>query len=126
MRTTDDKFQTVIDMNTFWYYNQNFEENYERYINALKETLLHLKNRVEKEKLSVELIADFLNEEGEDGLTVLLALTGFSYELLKFVCPILNKENTSLHVFVQRCSWRVLKSLPKLASNLLNLSYHNE
>ena len=41
-------------------------------------------------------------------------------------CPILNKENRSSHLFVQRCSWRVLKSLPKLASNLRNLSYHDE
>lgn len=106
VRTTDDKFQTVIDMNTFWYYNQNFEENYEGYINALKETLLHLKNRVEKEKLSVELIADFLNEEGKDGLTVLLALTGFSYELLKRVFTFIRiKDAPELNDLVYRDQW---------------------
>lgn len=85
MRTTDEKIRTVLEMNTFWFSNRQFETTYEGYINALKENLLHLKNRVEREKLSVELISDFLDEEGKDGLTALLALTGFSYELLKRV-----------------------------------------
>lgn len=38
-RTTDDKFNTVIEMNTFWYYDPEFEESYEGHINALKENL---------------------------------------------------------------------------------------
>lgn len=65
MKTTDEKIRTVIEMNTFWFSNRKFETTYEGYINALKENLLHLKNRVEREGLSVELIADFLNEEGK-------------------------------------------------------------
>ena len=106
MRTTNEKFKTVIDMNTFWYSNRKFETTYEGYINALKENLLHLKNRVEMKGLSVELIADFLNEEGEDGLTALLALTGFSYELLKRVFTFIRiKDAPELNALVYRDQW---------------------
>ena len=106
MKTTDEKIRTVIDMNTFWYSNRKFETTYEGYINALKENLLHLKNRVEMEKLSVELIADFLDEEGEDGLTVLLALTGFSYEMLKRVFTFIRIKNApELNALVYRDQW---------------------
>ena len=106
MKTTDEKFKTVIEMNTFWYSNRKFETTYEGYINALKENLLHLKNRVETEKLSVELIADFLDEEGEDGLTALLALTGFSYELLKRVFTFIRiKDAPELNALVYRDQW---------------------
>ena len=95
-------------MNTFWYSNRKFEHTYEGYINALKENLLHLKNRVETEKLSVELIADFLDEEGEDGLTALLALTGFSYEMLKRVFTFIRiKDVPELNALVYRDQWRL-------------------
>lgn len=106
MRTTDEKIRTVIEMNTFWFSNREFETTYEGYINALKENLLHLKNRVEREKLSVELIADFLDEEGKDGLTALLALTGFSYELLKRVFTFIRiKDAPELNALVYRDQW---------------------
>ena len=106
MKTTDEKIRTVIEMNTFWFSNRKFETTYEGYINALKENLLHLKNRVEREKLSVELIADFLDEEGKDGLTALLALTGFSYELLKRVFTFIRiKDAPELNALVYRDQW---------------------
>ena len=108
MRTTDEKFKTVIDMNTFWYSNRKFETTYEGYINALKENLLHLQNRVEREGLSVELIADFLHKKGKNGLTALLALTGFSYELLKRVFTFIRlKDVPELNALVYRDQWRL-------------------
>ena len=108
MRTTDEKFRTVIDMNTFWYSNREFETTYEGYINALKENLLHLQNRVEREGLSVELIADFLHKKGKNGLTALLALTGFSYELLKRVFTFIRlKDVPELNALVYRDQWRL-------------------
>ena len=95
-------------MNTFWFSNRKFETTYEGYINALKENLLHLKNRVEMKGLSVELIADFLDEEGEDGLTALLALTGFSYELLKRVFTFIRiKDAPELNALVYRDQWLI-------------------
>ena len=44
-KTTDNKFQTVIQKNTFYFFDPKFEEDYEGYINSLKETLLNLKNK---------------------------------------------------------------------------------
>ena len=54
-RTTEDKFQTVIQKNTFYFFNPKFEEDYEGYINSLKETLLNVKNRIETEGLKKEI-----------------------------------------------------------------------
>jgi hypothetical protein len=39
----DRKFKTVIDKNTFYFYNPTFQNRYESYINSLNETLLVLK-----------------------------------------------------------------------------------
>lgn len=41
------KFQTVIEKNTFYFFNSDFEEKYEGYLVSLKETLLVIKNDVE-------------------------------------------------------------------------------
>ena len=51
MKSVEDKFTTVIQKNTFYFFNQKFEENYEGYINSLKETLLIVKNKIETEGL---------------------------------------------------------------------------
>ena len=88
MRNTEDKFQTVIQKNTFLFFNQEFEENYECHITSLKETLLIVKNRVETEGLKKE-IFEWLLKEKENGLRSLLALTGFSNELLKRLITII-------------------------------------
>ena len=55
MQNNDKKFKTVIDKNTFYFYNPVFQEKYESYINSLKETLRVLKNKIETEGLKKEL-----------------------------------------------------------------------
>ena len=55
MKSVEDKFLTVIQKNTFYFFNQKFEEGYEGYINSLKETLLIVKNKVETEGLKKEI-----------------------------------------------------------------------
>lgn len=87
-RTTEDKFQTVIQKNTFYFFNPKFEENYEGYVNSLKETLLNVKNRIETEGLKKEIFEDLISEK-ENGLRALLALTGFSNEYLKRLTTII-------------------------------------
>jgi len=81
-KTTEEKFQTVIQKNTFYFFNPKFEEDYEGYVNSLKETLLNVKNRIETEGLKKEIFEDLISEK-ENGLRALLALTGFSNEYLK-------------------------------------------
>jgi len=46
MKNTQEKFNTVTEKNTFYFYNRRFEQEYEGYINSIKETLLVLKNQI--------------------------------------------------------------------------------
>ncbi len=87
-RTREEKFQTVIQKNTFYFFNPKFEEKYEGYVNSLKETLLNVKNRVETEGLKKEIFEELISEK-ENGLKALLALTGFSNEFLKRLITII-------------------------------------
>lgn len=82
VRTLDDKFRTVIEKNTFYFFNRRFEERYEGHLTSLRETLLVLKNQVETRGLAKEIFERLL-AENENGLAALLALTGFSNESLK-------------------------------------------
>lgn len=105
MRSVEDKFWTVIQKNTFYFFNKKFEENYEGYINSLKETLLIVKNKVETEGLKKE-IFEWLLKEKENGLRALLALTGFSNEYLKRLTTILRiVDNPELNTLVFKEKW---------------------
>ncbi|MBP8717852.1 MAG: hypothetical protein KBI07_02015 [Candidatus Atribacteria bacterium] len=82
MKSIQEKFNIVITKNTFYFYNREFEEFYEGYINSIKETLLVLKNQIQNTGLRKELFEDLIYKK-ENGLKALLALTGFSNESLK-------------------------------------------
>lgn len=104
-RTTEDKFQTVIKKNTFYFFNPKFEEDYEGYVNSLKETLLNVKNRIETEGLKKEIFEDLISEK-ENGLRALLALTGFSNEYLKRLTTIIRIVDISeLNNLVYKDKW---------------------
>ena len=104
-RTTEDKFQTVIKKNTFYFFNPKFEEDYEGYVNSLKETLLNLKNRIETEGLKKEIFEDLISEK-ENGLRALLALTGFSNEYLKRLTTIIRiVDIPELNSLVYKDKW---------------------
>lgn len=105
VKSIEDKFQTVIQKNTFYFFNPKFEENYEGYINSLKETLLIVKNKVETEGLKKE-IFEWLLTEKENGLRALLALTGFSNEYLKRLTTIIRiVDNPELNKLVYKEKW---------------------
>jgi len=109
-KSVDDKFLTVIQKNTFYFFNSKFEENYEGYINSLKETLLIVKNKVETEGLKKE-IFEWLLTEKENGLRALLALTGFSNEYLKRLTTIIRiVDNPELNKLVYKEKWYNEKS----------------
>ncbi len=88
MKSTDEKFKKVIDKNTFYFYNKEFEESYEGYVNSIKELLLNLKNEIELHGLKKELFEKLISEK-ENGLRALLALTGFSNENLKRISTLI-------------------------------------
>jgi len=99
------KYQTVIDKNTFYFYNPIFQETYESYINSLKETLLVLKNQVEIHGLRKELFETLLAEK-QHGLRVLLALTGFANESLKRLITVARvTDNVELSKLLYKDHW---------------------
>lgn len=105
VKSVEAKFLTVIQKNTFYFFNSKFEEDYEGYINSLKETLLIVKNKVETEGLKKE-IFEWLLTEKENGLKALLALTGFSNEYLKRLITIIRiVDNPELSKLVYKEKW---------------------
>ena len=80
--TQEQKYETVMEKNTFYFFNPPFENKNESYINSLREILLNLKNDIETSGLKKPLFERIL-EEKENGLKALLVLTGFSNENLK-------------------------------------------
>lgn len=129
-KSIEDKFLTVIQKNTFYFFNSEFEENYEGYINSLKETLLIVKNKVETEGLKKE-IFEWLLTEKENGLRVLLALTGFSNEYLKRLTTIIRiVDNSELNKLVLKNKWYDEKNIENIQewsdSTILNLIKDNK
>lgn len=104
MKPVERKFRTVIEKNTFYFFDQAFEEKYEGYLNSIKEMLLVLKNDVETHGLKKELFERLL--EKENGLTTLLALTGFSNESLKRLITLIRVvDNPELSKLVLKDKW---------------------
>jgi len=105
MRSVDEKFRTVIEKNTFYFFNPVFEEKYEAYLNSLNQTLLVLKNEVETEGLKKAHIERLLLEK-ENGLRALLALTGFSNESLKRLISVIRVvDDSELGKLVFKDKW---------------------
>jgi hypothetical protein len=130
LKSVEDKFQTVVQKNTFYFFSSKFEENYEGYINSLKETLLIVKNKVETEGLKKE-IFEWLLKEKENGLRALLALTGFSNEYLKRLTTIIRiVDNPELSKLVYKEKWYNEKSLDNIQewsdSTILKYIQENE
>ena len=105
MKSIQEKFDVVIQRNTFYFYNKKFEETYEGYINSIKETLLVLKNKIQTEGLKKEIFEDLIAKK-ENGLRALLALTGFSNEYFKRLTTIVRVVNTpELNKLVYKEYW---------------------
>ena len=107
MRTNDEKYKTVIEYNTFFFNNKQFEEGYEAYVNSIKELLVGLRNRILNDRLKKEHFEELIFKN-EHGLVALLALTGFSNESLKRIITfirIIDDEN--LNKLVNKEKWNI-------------------
>ncbi len=105
MKSVDEKYQTVIKKNTFYFFSPIFEEKYESYLNSIKETLLVLKNEIENEGLKKAQFERLVGEK-ENGLRALLALTGFSNEYLKRLTTVIRVvNNPELSRLVSKDKW---------------------
>lgn len=99
------KFKIVIEKNTFYFQNIEFEEEHEAYISSLAQNLFILKNKVEQEGLKEEIFVEHIMNM-EDGLDALLTLTGFSKEsLLRLITFIRVVDDKELNKIVNKDHW---------------------
>ena len=102
MKSVEEKYSKVIEKNTFYYFDDEFEDNYEKHIFSVKEAILYLKNEVTNNGCKKEVFANFLRSKKKIGMKALLALTGFSNESLKrliTVIRIINDDEINELVF---------------------------
>ncbi len=103
--TTNQKFETVIKNNTYYFFDSVFEGENEAYLNSLKEMLLILKNNIEMQGVKKEIFEKLLAEK-ENGLRALLALTGLSNETLKRLTTIIRVvDDQELSKLVCKDKW---------------------
>ena len=104
--TTELKFKRVIEKNTFYLYDRDFEERYEGYISSIKETLLVLRNRIATEGLKKEFFVELIQNK-KNGLRALLALTGISNEYLKRLITLIRViDDEELNKLTLKDKWR--------------------
>jgi len=106
MKSTDEKYQNVLKRNTFYYFDEEFESEYEKYIFSLKETIIHLRNEVQNKGCKKEVLENFLKKKKGLGLKALLAITGFSNESLKRLITVLRIiDYPKLNEFTYKDNW---------------------
>jgi len=134
----DEKFDTVISKNTFYFQNVEFEEYYEGRISSIAQNIFLLKNKVEANGLKESVLLEHITEV-EDGLDALLTVTGFSKESLqrlvtfirvtddKILSKLVNKEFWTNEDF--KTEWTlnkiksIVKSNRKFAEGIVNLFF---
>jgi hypothetical protein len=106
MKTLDEKYMNVIQKNTFYYFDEEFEEKYETHIFSVKEAILYLKNEVSINGCKKEVFEDFLRRKKELGLKALLAISGFSNESLKRLITVIRiVDNEEINALVFKEKW---------------------
>ncbi len=99
------KFKVVIEKNTFYFQNVEFEEEHEAYVSSLVQNLFILKNKVEQRGLKEDVFVEHIMNM-EDGLEALLTLTGFSKEsLLRLITFIRIVNDKELNKVVNKDYW---------------------
>ena len=106
MKTLDEKYMNVIQKNTFYYFDEEFEEQYEAHIFSVKEAILYLKHEVNIRGCKKEVFEDFLRRKKGLGLKALLAISGFSNESLKRLITVIRiVDNEELNELVFKEKW---------------------
>lgn len=80
--SVDEKFNTVISKNTFYFQNVEYEQYYEGHISSIAQSIFLLKNKIAREGLKEAVLVEHVTEV-ENGLDAVLTVTGFSKESLQ-------------------------------------------
>ena len=134
----EEKFDTVISENTFYFQNVEFEEYYEGHISSIAQNIFLLKNRIEREGLKESVLIEHITEV-EDGIDAVLAITGFSKESLqRLVTFIRATDDKTLSSLANKDSWpggdfgtewgldrikSLIKTNKKFAEGIVNLFF---
>jgi len=106
MKDIDEKYLNVIKNNTFYYFDEEFEEAYESHIFSVKEAILYLKNEVASKGCRKEVFEEFLKNKKELGLKAILAISGFSNESLKRLITVIRiVDDKELNQLVYKEKW---------------------
>lgn len=108
MAKADDFYQKVIEKNTFYYFNQDFEERYgAEQIGSLRGLLYNLFLAVKSDRAIQKRHVDKLLQQ-HNGLRAVLALNGFSNEQLKRVTTMARVLNDqTLNELINRAEWGI-------------------
>lgn len=139
--TNTEKFNIVIKRNTFFFHNEDFENQTEAYISSLSKLLLLLKQELETKKTieDKKTIITKLIMEKEDGLYAILSLSSISEEFLlrlfTFIRIVddneLNKlivkgafpEQKNYNEWSKQYLFKRIRNNKELASTLVNLLF---
>jgi len=58
----DQKFNTVISKNTFYFQNVDFEQYYEGHISSIAQSIFLLRNKIEREGLKESILLEHIIE----------------------------------------------------------------
>jgi len=103
--STAEYFNRVIEKNTYFFHDDNFEKISEGHITILKNLLSQLKDTIEEKGLSVRTISDWLITD-KNSLQALLTLTGISREtFLRLISFVRIKDDPDVNILVNRKYW---------------------
>jgi hypothetical protein len=138
MSTVNEKFRTVIDKNTFYFYNKSYEEYYEGQIASIAQNIFLLKNKIETNGLRESTLLEHITNV-KNGLDAILTVTGFSKESLQRLVTFVRVSNDSeLSKLVNREDWptedfktewtlnkikSIIKKNKKFAEGVVNLFF---
>ena len=101
----EEYFGRIIEKNTYFFHNDDFEIISEGYIAVLKNLLSHLKDTITEQGLSVKTISNWLVTD-KNSLQALLTLTGISREtFLRLVSFVRIKNDPDINILVNRTDW---------------------
>lgn len=103
--SVEEKFDTVISQNTFYFHNEEFEEYYEGHISSIAQNIFLLKNKIGRDGLKEEILLEHLISV-EDGIDAILTITGFSKESLQRLITFIRvTDEISLSKLVNKEFW---------------------
>ncbi len=105
MDRTEEYFHRVIEKNTYFFHNDDFDIISESHISVIKNLLSHLEDTIEEQGLSVKTISNWLITD-KNSLQALLTLTGISREtFLRLISFVRIKNDPDINVLVNREDW---------------------